>query len=29
SNIRALETTATFVSELNGGGDGGSFVINS
>jgi len=29
SNIRALETTATFVSEAQGGMPGGSFVIHS
>ena len=29
SNVRALETTATFLSESNGGQPGGSFVINS
>jgi len=29
SNIRALETTATFVPESKGGVKGGSFVINS
>ncbi len=29
SNIRALETTATFMPESKGGHKGGSFVINS
>jgi acyl-CoA oxidase len=29
SNVRALETTATFLSESRGGASGGSFVINS
>lgn len=29
SNIRALETTATFVPESKGGEKGGSFVVNS
>jgi len=29
SNVRALETTATFVPESKGGTKGGSFVINS
>ena len=28
-NVRALETTATFLPETRGGGTGGSFVINS
>lgn len=29
SNVRGLETTATFLPESKGGGKGGSFVINS
>ena len=29
SNVRALETTATFRSEANGGGKGGAFVIHT
>lgn len=29
SNVRALETTATFLPETQGGGTGGSFVIHS
>jgi acyl-CoA oxidase len=29
SNVRALETTATFLSEHKGGQPGGTFVINS
>jgi acyl-CoA oxidase len=29
SNVRALETTATFLPETKGGGKGGSFVIHS
>lgn len=29
SNVRALETTATFLPESSGGGTGGSFVIHS
>ena len=29
SNIRALETTATFLSETNGGAPGGEWIINS
>ena len=29
SNIRALETTATFLPESKGGHKGGSFVVNS
>lgn len=29
SNVRALETTATFIPESKGGQNGGSFVINS
>jgi len=29
SNVRALETTATFIPESSGGQPGGSFVINS